>query len=392
MSVSVSSLLSDLQQDAAQLGFDHLALTTPHIPELHYRHFRAWLEQGGASQMSYMVRDPEKRSRPEMAYPGVRSILTLAASYFRGNFPDRPGPGYGRIARYAWGEDYHEVIANRLAKFLPMIVDRLGNEANPRVAVDTKPLLERALSATSGLGFIGKNTVLIVPQRPGVQTGFHVGSYVFLAEILLDIEIEGGSPPVASAKGGCGGCTNCLTACPTGAFKGPYQLDSGRCIAYLTIENKGAIPRELRPHLGDWVFGCDVCQEVCPFNARVAESKWPEFHPSRGTGAWISLSEILSCASDTEFKSRWGKTPVVRAKRAGLIRNAAIVAANLHIDSLRPELEVLSEDSNPVIRGHALWALSRVSPASHWRSLFSSRLSQETEAWICRDLRAELDS
>ncbi len=361
MTASVSSVLSDLRSDALELGFDHLSVTRPVLSEKDRRRYLEWCEQGGAAGMAYMVRDPEKRTHPDLAYPGLKTVLTLAVSYFRGNFPEKPSPGFGRVARYAWGEDYHDVIAARLAEFLPRVLDRLGKEANPRVAVDTKPLLERALSASSKLGFIGKNTVLIVPQRPGVKRGFHVGSYVFLAEILLDVDLnEERLPSEASAKGGCGGCTTCLTACPTQAFRGPYELDSGRCIAYLTIENKGAIPLELRPHIGDWVFGCDVCQEVCPFNARAAESRWPEFDPKRGAGPYLNLEEILTCPDDVAFKARWGKSPVSRAKRTGLIRNACVVAGNLREKSLQPFLEPLRFDKNEIIKEHALWALEHL--------------------------------
>lgn len=349
--------IQTLRERALELGFDHLSVTRPLISSRDESEYRAWAVSGAAAGMGYMVREPQKRARPVEAYPGVKSVLTLAVSYFRGNFPSKPSEPAGRVARYAWGRDYHTVIADRLSGFIATL-NELAPAANPRVAVDTKPLLERALAASSKLGFIGKNTVLIIPRRAAGKAGFHVGSYVFLAEVLLDVEIEPGENP--QELSGCGSCRSCLDSCPTEAFQGPHKLDAGRCIAYLTIENKGAIPLELRSKIGDWIFGCDVCQEVCPFNARVAESRWPEFHPAEGVGPWVPLREILRCPDDASFKAKWGNTPLSRPKRAGLIRNACVASGNSGDKSLIPFLEPLRFDANEIIREHAAWALERL--------------------------------
>ena len=182
------------------------------------------------------------------------------------------------------------MIPDRLDQFLEGLSKILGNSSQVRLAVDTKPLLERALAAQAGLGFVGKNTVLIIPRTSQKsRVGYHVGSFVFLTEILVDIELDAASEKMPTNVG-CGGCTKCLTACPTDAFEGPYRLNSERCISYLTIENKGWIPLEIRASIGDWIFGCDICQDVCPFNARAYESRWPEFQADRGD--WrLGLSE-----------------------------------------------------------------------------------------------------
>jgi epoxyqueuosine reductase len=388
-SSSISSArLDDLRASAASFGFDHLSLAEPRIPEPHHSAYKNWVNSGLSAEMAYMARSPEKRLNPDLAYPGVKSILTLAVSYYQGNFPDKPGPDFGRVARYAWGQDYHTVIAHRLENFLAALPGVLGVPVQPRVAVDTQPLLERALSSASGLGFLGKNTVLIVPQNSvGQRSGFHVGSYVFLTEILLDVRVESDIPPSLS---GCGSCSKCLTACPTKAFRGPYELDAGKCLAYLTIENKGWIPRAMRAPMQDWIFGCDVCQEVCPFNARAKEAMWPEFQPTNGVGPYLNLREILSCESDAEFKARWGATPISRPKRSGLIRNAAVVAGNLKLESLSPLLEARLSDSNPLVRGHVAWALAQSSAPKKWRPMLERQLAVETDPLVREELKWNL--
>ncbi len=316
-----------------------------------------------------MTRDPHKRTHPQTAFPEAKSVLTLAVSYYQEPFPKKPGPGYGRVARYAWGADYHPIILNRLQQLLPEVQRVLGSSGNAFLAVDTKPLLERSLAEQSGIGFVGKNTVLIVPRSSSHQ--FHVGSWIFLAEILLDIEIP---RPVlrtslstewrgtqGEARGSCGSCTKCLTSCPTDAFDGPYKLRANKCISYLTIENKEAIPTDMRDHVGDWLFGCDICQDVCPFNSRAFETRWPELKSDRGVGAWIALDELLAL-DDAAFKLKFGHTPLSRPKRRGLLRNACVVAGNSGDRSLLPHLKKLTEDPEPLIREHAAWAVDKLTP------------------------------
>lgn len=362
---------------AREFGFDHAAVTAPVLPDADRKNYETWCLSGYAGGMTYMTRNPSERVDIARTYPGVQSVLTLGVSYYQGPLPEKPGPGYGRVARYAWGLDYHTVIVERLRTFLAEL------DIKAAIAVDSKPLLERALAKQAGLGFVGKNTVLIIPT-------FHVGSFVFLTELLLDIPLEefGGSlQEPRTALSGCGGCSRCLTACPTGAFESPYTLNANKCIAYLTIENKGAVPREMRPPMGDWVFGCDVCQDVCPFNARAKETQWPEFNADRGVGPWISLREILDIPDPSAFKNKWGKTPLSRAKRQGMIRNACVAAGNSGQESMVPLLRNCAADDNPMIRGHAVWALSRLCSGSRAVRWAQERLRQESDPTVIEELK-----
>jgi epoxyqueuosine reductase len=359
------------------LGFNHIAYTPLTIRDRDRLAYKSWCDDGFAGGMQYLTNDPQKRLAPQSTFPPATGVLTLAVSYYQGPFPAKPGPGFGRVARYAWGRDYHTVIQERLQKFLIAASPMLGESAV--LAVDTKPLLERSLAEQAGLGFVGKNTVLIMPKSPRVQ--FHVGSWIFLAEILLanfsPSELAD-SPPVAPTKGGCGSCTRCLDACPTSAFASPYRLDARRCISYLTIENKGWIEREFRPKMRDWIFGCDVCQEVCPFNARAQETKWPEFAPSEGAGAWLSLRELLEC-DDASFRARWKHTPLSRPKRRGLVRNACIAAGNSGDPALIEPLFSLLSDAEPIVRGHALWALTQLEQSARVKNAAEKLLSDTDE-------------
>ena len=334
--------------------------------------------------MTYMLDAPAKRLHPQATYRGAETVLTIGISYYKGEFPTKPGPAFGRVARYAWGLDYHEVISKRLEQLVATIESMLGG-VRVATAVDSKPLMERALAQSASLGFLGKNTLLIIPRQ--LQGAFHVGSWIFLAEILLSAPLEQTlSSPSTEAPAGCGSCTRCMTECPTGAFDRPYFVKSERCISYLNIENKGWIPTEMRPRLSDWIFGCDVCQEVCPFNARAFKSRWPEFESDQGAGPWVSLKEMLSIPDQPAFKKRWGHTPLARPKRRGLLRNALVVAGNSRDGNLIPSILALLEDSEPILRGHAFWALNQLSPSAA-KAAANQKWSSEIDA----DVRAELD-
>ncbi len=362
------------------MGFDLCAASPAAISERDKAAYLAWCEDGSAAGMDYMTREPEKRLDVGRAFPHMKTVLSLGVSYFQGPFPEKPGPGFGRVARYAWGLDYHEIIWGRLETLVKEIENILGSSVATNVAVDTKPLLERALARSAGLGFIGKNTVLIAPQ---LKEQFHVGSWVFLSEILLDLPFEGVSTPVDLV--GCGGCTKCLAACPTNALEEPYKLKSEKCISYLTIENKGWIPREMRTSIGDWIYGCDVCQDVCPFNARAKETTWPEFQADKGVGPWMSLKEIFSLTDQAGFKKQWGHTPLVRAKRKGLVRNACVVAGNSGDESLAPVLENLLGDAEPLVRGHAAWALSRLAPQKATRVTIENLFKNDPDELVRKE-------
>src|SRR5262245_45564509 len=271
--------------------------------------------------MGYMARRPDLKGHPKALVPYAASVISLAINYYSSALPFEHLNRYGRIARYAWGRDYHEVVKPRLvqlATYIGRILrednsdgDASGAEFKYRCFVDAVPLLERAVAERAGIGFFGKNTNLLQPRR---------GSWHFLSELLVNADLpEDGQPSRVS----CGTCTRCLNACPTGAFAGPFRLDSSLCISYLTIENKGPIPPALRPALGEWLFGCDVCQVFCPSNRFSADTDWPGLRPEAGPGPRIDLAELLSIDTDEKFRSRFKGTALTRPKRRGLLRNAA---------------------------------------------------------------------
>jgi epoxyqueuosine reductase len=266
--------------------------------------------------MHYLARNIERRLDPRALLPGARSIIVVAMNYYadaeEGPGAPRPGPDRAIFARYARGDDYHDVMAARLKSLLAFLKERAGEAAEGRIYVDAGPILEREVARRAGIGWFGKNTMLINTRR---------GSYFFLGEIVTNVALEPDEPAV----GGCGTCTRCLEACPTGALFEPYKLDARLCISYLTIELKGAIPEGLRPALsqsGARVFGCDICQEVCPFNLRrSAPTSEPAFQPRQVTTS-ATLAEMMSLSED-DFRAKFKGSPVKRAKRGGLLRNAA---------------------------------------------------------------------
>jgi epoxyqueuosine reductase len=318
--------------------------------------------------MEYMTRRPDLNAYPAKLVPRAVSIITLAINYYADAPPFMSERRYGRVARYAWGLDYHDVVKRRLLRLIEDIERIAGRKLAARAFVDAVPLLERAVAARAGVGFFGKNTNLIRPRE---------GSWFFLSELLVDLELPSDGVQTSVS---CGTCHRCIDACPTEAFAGPHVLDSRRCISYLTIENKGAIPKALRPGVGEWVFGCDICQEmgletgnrgslpviargesqsVCPFNRFAKETAWEEFHPEAGVGPRLDLVETLSISTDDEFRARFKGTPLTRPKRRGLLRNAAVVARNIGCVSAVPALiERVESDPEPLIRSHALWALA----------------------------------
>jgi epoxyqueuosine reductase len=366
----MSALVARIKSAARGLGFEVAGVTSVEPMERDDRAFRQWREAGFAAGMQYMTRAVELHARPRALVPEARSLITLAINYYAEAPAFRHQGRYGRVARYAWGRDYHDVVKPKLLALASEIEALAGRRLNYRCFVDAVPLLERAAAARAGIGFFGKNTNLL---RPGG------GSWFFVSEILVDLDLP---PDDCEVKVGCGTCHRCIDACPTDAFAGPYRLDSRRCISYLTIENKGAIPRELRAGVGEWIFGCDVCQEmspdttnrgslpvivrgesesVCPFNRFARETTWSEFHPGAGAGPRLDLVEVLSIDTDEMFRHRFKGTPLTRPKRRGLLRNAAVVAANVGCAAAVPVLiRRIEQDPEPLIRSHALWALARL--------------------------------
>jgi epoxyqueuosine reductase len=310
--------------------------------------FARWVGRGQAGEMTYLTGQVARRSDLRTAFPWARSVLSVGLQYDTPHAYSTDAPeDRGWIARYAWGDDYHDVMKARL----DAVVARLAGDIGPfqsRSYVDTGPVVERAYAVAAGLGAWGKNTCLLHPEH---------GSWFFLAEAVTDLEME----PDAPRTDMCGSCTACLDACPTSAFPEPFVLDATRCISYLTIEARGAIPEAQREGLGRHVFGCDICQDVCPWNRKRRHSGEGAFEPRPGLVA-PDLVE-LAALDARDFAARFRRSPVKRARRRGFLRNVAVALGNAGDASHRPVLERLAEDSDPVVREHALWALDRLGRA-----------------------------
>ena len=308
------SILSDeIKEEARRLGFDAVGITSAELPPRYGRFLNRWLTRGYHGEMGYMARAPRRRSDPTVVLPGAKSIISLAMNYYPGDHGLPPHEGYGKVARYAWGKDYHDLIEHKLDALIEWLRERVP-DLQARRYVDHGPVLERAVAQEAGLGFIGKNTMLITEA---------FGSWVFLAEVITTLELPSDRPQTSQ----CGSCRLCLDACPTGAITAPYELDATRCISYLTIELKRDFSSSQRAGLGNWLFGCDICQEVCPYNQPPTPTEERAFHD--GAGPWVDLSRIANMQSDDEM-APLATTPLTRPKRAGLVRNARAVAANRH--------------------------------------------------------------
>ncbi|MBI2158511.1 MAG: tRNA epoxyqueuosine(34) reductase QueG [Candidatus Rokubacteria bacterium] len=323
---------------ALELGFDRVAIGPAGPPE-HARAFERWLDAGHAGQMAYLERTRADRLDPGRLLPGARSVVVVALAYAR----DDDDPSWRPVARYARGRDYHDVLRPRLIALGDFIREAAGGGVGCRAAVDTSAVLERDLAARAGLGWIGKNTNLLTPS---------LGSYFFIGIVLTTAALDVDEP----LPDRCGTCTACLDACPTRAFVTPYTLDARRCISYLTIEHRGDIPDELRAGLNEWAFGCDVCQEVCPWNGKAAPAREPALAPAAPLGPMEALLDLDANA----FSARFRGSAIWRAKRAGLLRNAAIVLGNRRDARAAPALRRALADEEDTVRHAAAWALERI--------------------------------
>jgi epoxyqueuosine reductase len=340
----VKALTNELKSVAARRGFVLSGVAPAARPE-RYRAFLDWLDAGFAGQMQYLAQRREAYASPESILEGCSTLLMLGFPY-RTEEPQSAPPGSGRVARYAWGEpDYHEHVFDQLKALVRWLQERQP-QARVRGVVDTAPLLEREFAEAAGLGWVGKNTLLLNRRW---------GSYFFLAALLTDLPLAVDPP---QEKGYCGTCRACLDACPTGAFPQPYVLDARRCISYLTIEHRGDIEPELAAQLGDWMFGCDICQEVCPWNRR-AEASVQAIPDPLSSLAPADLVDLLQL-DEQAFRARYRKTPLWRAKRRGVLRNACLVLGNQRYQPAVPALEALAGDSESVIQNAARWALERI--------------------------------
>ena len=345
---------SVLRQRALELGFDDCRFTTA-APPASGPQFETWLADHRHAEMGYLERNAPKRVNPQLVLPDARSVICLAASYERGakgvgrdssaSTHHAPRTTSGNIARYARFTDYHDVLGERLKSLTACLNELGGDNTRSLWYVDTGPILERDLAQRAGLGFVGKHTNVISRK---------LGNWIFLAEILTTLELEPDEPE----KNRCGSCMRCITACPTRAITAPFQLDARLCISYLTIELKGSIPVELRPLIGNRIYGCDDCLAVCPWNrfAREGSLMKPQARDDLVTPDLIELLNL----DDDGFKKKFAGTPMLRTKRRGLLRNVCVALGNVGNSTALPALEKASQDSEPLIAEHARWALKQI--------------------------------
>ena len=351
--------------EARRLGFPMVGCA-PLAPLSRETFLAAWLAEGRAGEMHYLERRTEERLDPRRLVPWARAVIVLALPYR----PPPPPPEdwrtslRGRIAAYALGGDYHDDISARLQTLAGRLAQSFPS-ARFRSYVDTGPVLEREWGMRAGLGWIGKNTLLL--HRAG-------GSYFFLAELFTDLELEAVPLPADH----CGSCTRCLVACPTGALEA-YAMDPRRCISYLTIEHRGPIPEPLRARLENWVFGCDLCQEVCPWNG-------PERDPAGSDALAPPLLPLLALDASA-FRTRFARTAVARTKRAGLLRNVAVALGNSGNPAAIPSLTAALADAEPLVRGHAAWALGRLA-GSVARDALEAAARRESDAEAAAEIAA----
>jgi epoxyqueuosine reductase len=381
----MTELTQELKAQARALGFNMMGVV-PARPGRRLDAYLHWIAKEQHGRMGYMARPDRvvRRQDLNVILPGVKSIVCVGLDYRTGSLPDEIAndPSRGRISNYAWGADYHDVMTPRLRELANWLQARVtpmedgsnsGESVESKVYVDTGAILERDHAETAGLGFTGKNTMLIGPQR---------GSWFFLGELLTTVPLTYDTPK--SQMPSCGTCRRCLQACPTDAFPRPYVLDARRCISYLTIELKGWIPRQLRPLMGNWVFGCDICQDVCPFNRFAPQTSESAFWPDGWEAAAPPLLDLLALDEDA-FRQRFGNSTIKRIKQRRLVRNACVAAGNWGSQMAVPALVSLLTDGEPLVRGHAAWALHQIG-GREAKAALAATLPSETDETVRQEL------
>jgi len=376
-----SALTSAVKDEARRLGFYLVGVTTAEQPP-HIDVYERWLENSYHADMGWMAteRARQRRVDPCLILPECKSILILGIRY-PSSVPtglSEINAGEGKLASYAWGKDYHDVLPTRLKSIIAFIESQVGGPVPNHWYTDTGPILERELAQRAGLGWIGKNTCLINPD---------MGSYFFLSEILLGVELEIDPPFIIDH---CGSCTRCIEACPTSCIQTDRTIDANRCISYLTIEHKGFVSDDLRKEMQDWIFGCDVCQQVCPWNQEFSTPIWDgEFSPILESESPL-LRDELSLKPQV-FNQRFQGSPVKRTKRRGYLRNVAIALGNRRNPEDVPALVDVLGDAEPLIRGHAAWALGKIGGKKATQALALAKEIEE-DSKVLFDIKAALEA
>ncbi len=371
----MSNVKTIVKQYARDLGFDLVGVTSA---ETFAQDRAVALQRLRTGLMDGLPWYTEARvlrgTDPQELLPGARSIICLGLNYYQPEATEPEAPTLvGKVARYAWGEDYHKVMKTRMRGYVAGLSARLETAFAARWYVDDGPMLDRAVARRAGIGWFGKNTNILTPSH---------GSWVFLGQVVTDLEMEP-DPPLQKT---CGNCVRCIDACPTGAIVAPYVIDNTRCISHLTIENRGPIPRWLRPQMLDWVFGCDICQDVCPVNRKALPSQDPAFQRKQlNVLDLIGLLEL----SEEEFRSRFRGSPILRAKRVGLQRNACVAMGNLKEQAAVPALCRALASAEPLVRGHAAWALGQIGGIEAEMAL-EQGLAQETDPVVMAEIRCAI--
>jgi epoxyqueuosine reductase len=364
-----------IKAQAREVGFDLVGFAAADTPET-LQHFHDWLDAGYAGEMHYIEKRRAAYAHPSGILPVVKTVIMLGINYHTKVDADLNDPAIARVSQYAWGNlDYHHHIREKL-KELSRRIDKQSPGHHLRSVIDTAPLLERDFARKAGLGWFGKNTLLLNRK---------VGSFFFLAALLTDLELPPDQPHVTDH---CGTCTRCLEGCPTDAFVSPYVLDARKCISYLTIElRQQPIPLELRSGINNWILGCDVCQDVCPWNRKAPLSLDPDFQPQPNLVP-LEAQELLLMPADI-FELRFKKTPLSRPGRVGILRNAAIVLGNSHDPRFLPVLETALKEESPVIRGAIVWAMGQIATAAA-QQILTALLTSEADPEVLQEIQLAL--
>ncbi len=372
----MSNMEHIIRRYAKELGFDIVGFTSA---EPFLRDEAAAIERVRSGLMDGLSWYTEERvhraTHPRALLDGAKSVISLGISYNTGDSDSTVGGPSGKVARYAWGDDYHEVIKGKLRRFVDGLQERLGTPVKTRIFVDDGPMNDRAAAERAGVGWFGKNTNIISP-------GF--GSWIFLAQVVTDLELA----PDAPLKKTCGSCVRCIDDCPTGAIVAPYVIDNRRCISFLTIELRGPIPRELRPLVGDWVFGCDICQDVCPVNLKASTSTEPAFQRRHDFSA-PELMPLLDLDQEG-FSDRFRNSPIKRAKLEGLQRNVCVALGNIGDQGSVPVLVKALCNRSALVRMHAAWALGRIGGEEAAIALREA-LTREDDGDVLEEIRLAIE-